>query len=80
MGTGDAQASADISASPLGKLRRRKGKLVRERTAALPGVKTLGSDAKVLVLQDVSEANESTEISTAEGRSEERRVGKECPV
>ena len=40
MGTGDAQASADISASPLGKLRRRKGKLVRERTAALPGVKT----------------------------------------
>ncbi|ORY02256.1 mitochondrial inner-membrane-bound regulator-domain-containing protein [Clohesyomyces aquaticus] len=45
---------APINPRPLGKLRKRKGKSIRETTAPL-GVKTLGNDAEIIVLRELAE-------------------------
>lgn len=46
-----------LSGHPLGKLRKRRGKAaIRESTAQLKGVKTLGKDSKILVLEEVGDA------------------------
>ena len=46
-----------VSAHPLGKLQKRRGKTaVRASTAQLEGVKTLGKDAEILVLREVEDA------------------------
>ncbi|KAF2020615.1 hypothetical protein BU24DRAFT_416283 [Aaosphaeria arxii CBS 175.79] len=44
-----------LSERPLGKVRRRKGKTIRERTAQLDGIKALGKDARILVLREVED-------------------------
>ncbi|KAF2114438.1 mitochondrial inner-membrane-bound regulator-domain-containing protein [Lophiotrema nucula] len=43
-----------VSKHPLGKIKRRKGKTIRETTAAVD-VKTLGEDSEILVLKEVDE-------------------------
>ena len=41
---------------PLNRLRRRRGKVIRETSAKLGGLKRLGDDAEILVLKEVGEA------------------------
>lgn len=59
----EAQAQAQQSAlritkevQPLNRLRRRKGKVIRETSARLGGIKRLGDDAEILVLREVADA------------------------
>jgi hypothetical protein len=41
---------------PLNRLRRRKGKIIKETTASLQGIKRLGDDADILVLREIGDA------------------------
>jgi hypothetical protein len=50
------------SEHPLGKIRKRKGKAaLRESTAQLAGVKTLGKDSEILVLEEIGSAAKPNE-------------------
>lgn len=66
----------NLSEHPLGKIRKRKGKAdLREKTAKLTGVKALGKDAEILVLQEVggvpkrSDPSEVPQLETSEGET-----------
>ncbi|KAF2824791.1 hypothetical protein CC86DRAFT_353360 [Ophiobolus disseminans] len=41
--------------APIDRMRKRKGKIIHERSAHLDGLKTLGDDAKILVLREVED-------------------------
>ncbi|KAF1958334.1 hypothetical protein CC80DRAFT_442254 [Byssothecium circinans] len=56
-----------LSEHPLGRTRKRKGKgRLRETTASLGGVKTLGDDAEILVLKEVGDDGPAEESVTPE--------------
>ncbi|KAI8936595.1 hypothetical protein NX059_006997 [Plenodomus lindquistii] len=51
---------------PLDRTRRHKGKTIRETSARLGGIKTLGDDAEILVLREVAESAEEAAAKQAE--------------
>ncbi|KAL1600785.1 hypothetical protein SLS60_007173 [Paraconiothyrium brasiliense] len=49
------QPRPQLSEHPLGRVRKRRGRAIRETTARLEGTKTLGEDASILVLEELGD-------------------------
>ena len=58
------QSRPKLSENPLGRVRRRKGRAIRETTALLDGTTTLGEDASIIVLEEVGGKKDGDEVVT----------------
>lgn len=61
-------------AEPLDRIRRRRGKVIRETSARLGGIKRLGRDAEILVLREVAEPRTDDSAVDAEGDEAQGKV------
>ena len=50
-----------LSAQPLGRVHKRRGRILQEKVARLDNVKTLGSDASILVLRELDDGSRTAE-------------------
>lgn len=66
----DPQEKGKLSAHPLGRVHKRKGKILQEKVARLHNQKTLGSEASIIVLRELADGTASSDPSEPSGPPE----------
>lgn len=59
----EPQEKGKLSASPLGRVHKRRGRVLQEKVARLHNQKTLGSDASIIVLRELADGTAAREPS-----------------